>query len=89
VSVTIAGTCVVKKGDPGEFTVPCRIDRYDFLHTLCVNETSINLRLLAIYKWSGKVLGFDVDLDIPIILRIPFLAIQRALIDSKSHEIMF
>ncbi|MCE3052139.1 hypothetical protein HAX54_051661, partial [Datura stramonium] len=45
VNVIIVGTRVEKKGDPGEFIVPCWIGRYDCLHGLYDNGKSINLSL--------------------------------------------
>ncbi|MCD9559763.1 hypothetical protein HAX54_018012 [Datura stramonium] len=78
VSAIITGTCVEKKEDPGEFSMPCRIGEHDCLHDFYDNR-----------KDDFVVLDCDVDGDISIILGRPFPARRKSLIYSEKHEIMF
>ncbi|XP_060182293.1 uncharacterized protein LOC132611953 [Lycium barbarum] len=52
VSLIIASTMVLKKGDPGAFTIPCNILLHAFARALCDNGASIKLTPLAIFKQS-------------------------------------
>ncbi|XP_019255132.1 PREDICTED: uncharacterized protein LOC109233721 [Nicotiana attenuata] len=53
VSSIIVTTTIQKKGEPGDFTIPCNIGARDFARALCDNGDSINLMPLAIYKQAG------------------------------------
>ncbi|XP_070040972.1 uncharacterized protein [Nicotiana tomentosiformis] len=87
VSSIIATIFVRKKENPGAFTIPCIIGLHDSAKALCDNGASINLMPLAIYKQA--VSRIPRPTKIPIILGRPFLATERALMDSKINEIKF
>ncbi|XP_047264389.1 uncharacterized protein LOC124896707 [Capsicum annuum] len=121
---------VVKKADPGAFTIPCTVRSLEFAKSLCDLGAIINLMPLAIYKklglgkltptnmrlvmadrWVKRPVGIlydmlvkvatfifpvdflildcEVDLEVPIILDRPFLAIKSALIDLRVNELLF
>ncbi|GKB21203.1 DNA-directed DNA polymerase [Tanacetum coccineum] len=83
-----------KEGDPGSFTLPCLIGPLIVKNALADLGASINscytLNLLVkiskfIFPVDFVVLEMDEDELVPIILRRPFLATTRAVIDV--HEL--
>ncbi|KAK4726946.1 hypothetical protein R3W88_031863 [Solanum pinnatisectum] len=91
---------VLKKEDPGAFTIPCTIIILHFAKSLCDLGASINLMPLSIYKKLGlgapkltvmRLLMDDrtVDFEVPIILGSPFLATRCALVDMERGQMKF
>ncbi|MCD7448195.1 hypothetical protein HAX54_039550 [Datura stramonium] len=81
VSAIITGTSIEKKWDRGALIVPYRVGSYDcYVITGQVNAT---------YKFG--VLDNVVDVEVPILLELPFLATDRDLMDLElnNHEIIF
>src|SRR5687767_2944271 len=52
-SAVITSNLVVKKEDPGAFTIPCTIGVFQFAKALCDLGASINLIPYSIYKQLG------------------------------------
>ncbi|CAN4085176.1 unnamed protein product [Withania somnifera] len=52
-SAIVTNTSVIKKDDPGAFTIPCTIGFYEFAKALCDCGASINLMSYAINKKLG------------------------------------
>ncbi|CAN4085038.1 unnamed protein product [Withania somnifera] len=49
----VTNTSVIKKEDPGAFTIPCTIGFYEFVKALCDYGASVNLMSYTIYKKLG------------------------------------
>ncbi|XP_049414703.1 uncharacterized protein LOC125877458 [Solanum stenotomum] len=52
-SAIITNESIIKREDPGAFTIPCTIDMLQFAKALCDLGASINLMPYAIYKQLG------------------------------------
>ncbi|XP_015168696.1 uncharacterized protein [Solanum tuberosum] len=96
----MSSNVVVKKYDPGAFTMPCTIGMIQFTKALCYLGESINLMPFAIFKQVGPVdkfifsayvviLDCEIDVEVPIILGRPFLATEKALVDMEIDELKF
>ncbi|XP_062118983.1 uncharacterized protein LOC133832688 [Humulus lupulus] len=75
-----------KMKDPGSFTIPCTIDR-----SLAYPYGKIKDVLVKVDKFIFPVdfivLDYEADREVPIILRRPFLATGRTLIDVQKGEL--
>ncbi|XP_062086212.1 uncharacterized protein LOC133792325 [Humulus lupulus] len=83
-----------KMRDPGSFTIPCTIGKFECKHGLCDLVASINLMPLSVFRRLGlgearptTVTLWLEDADVPIILGRPFLATGQALIDVQKGEL--
>ncbi|XP_062075393.1 uncharacterized protein LOC133779449 [Humulus lupulus] len=87
-----------KLRDPGSFTIPCTIGKFECKHALCDLGASINLMPLSVFRRLslGEARPTTVtlqladrleDANMPIILGRPFLATGQALIDVQKGEL--
>nr|GEX23189.1 reverse transcriptase domain-containing protein [Tanacetum cinerariifolium] len=78
-----------KLGDPGKFLIPCDFPRMDVCHALADLGASINLMPLSIWKKLSlpKLVDFEADPRVALILGRSFLRTDHALIDVYGEEI--
>ncbi|XP_047253706.1 uncharacterized protein LOC124887835 [Capsicum annuum] len=75
-SAIMANAMAKKKEDPEAFTIPCTIGTYKFEKLLCNHVYFM-------------VLDCEIDQEIPVILKRPFLIIGREIVDVEKGEIKF
>ncbi|XP_015167699.1 uncharacterized protein [Solanum tuberosum] len=92
---------IIKKKDPGAFTIPFTISMIKLSKALCDLGASINLIPYAFYKQFGlgepksktmRLLMADRSIKHPVWILydiLPFLATGRALVDVESGELKF
>ncbi|GJT85241.1 reverse transcriptase domain-containing protein [Tanacetum coccineum] len=80
-----------KLEDPGKFLIPCALQELDRTSALADSGASINLLPHSIYKQLGlealKLVNFEPDPRVPIILGRPFLRTAKALIDLYEETL--
>ena len=64
-SAVIQRSLLEKMKDPGSFTIPCSIGKYEFKKALCDSGASINLMpLLVVHRLSlGEFLPIEITLQ--------------------------
>ncbi|GJT01589.1 reverse transcriptase domain-containing protein [Tanacetum coccineum] len=94
-SAVILNKLPEKLGDPGKFLIPCDFSGMDECLALADLGASINLMPLSVWKKLSlpeltptcRVIDFDADPRVPLILERSFLKTGRALIDVYEGEL--